>query len=143
MQPSCRQNKISKSLKPVVLLRDPDRVLLSTLTGGALNVTNLATVRIENRALLPISLPNNKPSLGGSLAEIVPEGGDVVEARTLIFPRGSLLNHTNDNYLNGPTVSLVNQIQLDPQCQDRILPVGQKLRSCQTLNKPLVPKTLS
>ena len=67
----------------------------------------------------------------------------MVEARTLVFPRGSLLNHTNDNYLNGPTVSLVNQIQLDPQCQDRILPVGQKLRSCQTLNKPLVPKTLS
>ena len=67
----------------------------------------------------------------------------MVEALTLVFPRGSLLSHTNDNYLNGPTVSLVNQIQLDPQCQDRILPVGQKLRSCQTLNKPLVPKTLS
>ena len=67
----------------------------------------------------------------------------MVEVLTLVFQRGSLLSHTNDNYLNGPAVSLVNQIQLDSQCQDRILPVGQNLRSCQTLNKPLVPKALS
>ena len=67
----------------------------------------------------------------------------MVEVLTLIFQRGSLLSHTNDNYLNGLTVSLVNQVQLDPQCQDRSLSVCQNLRSYQTLNKPLVPKTLS
>ena len=67
----------------------------------------------------------------------------MVEVLTLVFQRGSLLSHTNDNYLNGPTVSLVNQVQLDPQCQDRNLSVFQNLRRCQTLNKPLVPKTLS
>ena len=64
----------------------------------------------------------------------------MVEVLTLIFQRGNLLNHTNDNYLNGPTVSLVNQVQLDPQCQDKSSSVCQNLKSYQ---KPLVPKTVN
>ena len=118
-------------------------MLLSTLAERVHSGTNLTTVRIGNRTLLLTSLPNHKLSLGGSLAEIVPEGGGVVEVLTLVFQRGSLLSHTNDNYLNGPTVSLVNQVQLDPQCQDKNLSVCQNLKSYQTVNKPLVPKTLN
>ena len=67
----------------------------------------------------------------------------MVAARTPVSLRGSLSSHINDSYLNGPTLSLVNQSQLDPQCQDSFLPVDQKLKCCQTLKKPLVPKTLS
>ena len=59
----------------------------------------------------------------------------MVEVLTLVFQRGSLLSHTNDNYLNGPTVSLVNQVQLDPQCQDKSLSVCQNLKSYQTSDK--------
>ena len=45
MQPSCPQIRIFKSLKPVALLRDPDRVLLSTQIGKVLKGTNLTTLR--------------------------------------------------------------------------------------------------
>ena len=68
---------------------------------------------------------------------------DVIGVLTPVFQRGNLLSHTNDNYLNGRTISLVNQFQLDSQCQDKNLSVDPKLESYQTINKAPLPKTLN
>ena len=82
---------------------------------------------------------NNNP--GVSLVEIVPEGVDVDEVLTLVFPRCSLTNNTNDNYLVGPTYSHVNQVQVDPQ--DKVMSESQTLQSYQTLTSSVCTKTLN
>ena len=84
---------------------------------------------------------NNNP--GVSLVEIVPEGVDVDGVLTLVFPRCSLTNNTNDSYLVGPTYSHVNQVQVDPQCQDKVMSESQTLESYQTLTSSVCTKTLN
>ena len=61
---------------------------------------------------------------------------------TPVFLKGSLLSHINDNYLGGPTVKLVHQVQLDPQCQDKSVSSNINLDKIQTVNKvPLLPES--
>ena len=61
---------------------------------------------------------------------------------TPVFLKGSPLSHINDNYLGGPTVKLVHQIQLDPQCQDKSVSSNISLDKFQTVNKvPLLPES--
>ena len=54
---------------------------------------------------------------------------------TPVFLKGSPLSPINDNYLGGPTVKLVHQIQLDPQCQDKSVSANISLDKFQTVNK--------
>ena len=54
---------------------------------------------------------------------------------TPVFLKGSPLSPINDNYLGGPTVKLVHQIQLDPQCQDKSVSANISLGKFQTVNK--------
>ena len=54
---------------------------------------------------------------------------------TPVFLKGSPLSPINDNYLGGPTVKLVHQIQLDPQCQDKSVSSNISLDKFQTVNK--------
>ena len=103
--------------------------------------TNLTTVRIGNHHLLLTNLLNSKVNHGDSLAEIVPEEGDVVGVLTPVFQKGSPLNRINDNYLSGPTVSLVHQFQLDPPYQDKSVSVNPSLNNFQTVVKVPLFKT--
>ena len=103
--------------------------------------TNLTTVRIGNHHLLLTNLLNSKVNHGDSLAEIVPEEGDVVGVLTPVFQKGSPLNRINDNYLSGSTVSLVHQFQLDPPCQDKSVSVNPSLDIFQTVDKVPLFKT--
>ena len=61
---------------------------------------------------------------------------------TPVFLKGSLLSHINDNYLGGPTVKSIHQVQLDPQCQDKSVSSNINLDKIQTVNKvPLLPES--
>ena len=110
-------------------------MLLSTQVGRVRKDISLTTVRIGNKHL-PLTNPlNSKVSHGDSLAEIGPEEGDVAGVLTPVFLKGSPLSPINDNYLGGPTVKLVHQIQLDPQCQDKSVSANISLDKFQTVNK--------
>ena len=65
----------------------------------------------------------------------------MVGALTPVFQEGSPLNRINDNYLSGPTVSLVHQFQLDPPCQDKGVSVNPSLDIFQTVDKVPLFKT--
>ena len=54
---------------------------------------------------------------------------------TPVFLKGSPLSPINDNYLGGPTIKLVHQIQLVPQCQDKSVSANINLDKFQTVNK--------
>ena len=86
----------------VVLLRDPVRVLLSTLVGEVLTGTNLTNVEIRSLPAPLINLLNNS-SLGDSSAGVGPEAVDVIEVPTLVFPSHVKISPINDNYGVDPT----------------------------------------
>ena len=123
-------------MRPVVLFRDPDRVLLSTLAVEAHTGIDLTTVRIGN---LPLHLNrrlSSNISLGDSSAGVVPEDADGNGAPTLIFPSRSLTSHINDNYWVVPTV------QLDTLCQTKVMAKTLDSLGVQTINNSVVSKTL-
>ena len=116
-----------------MLLRDPDRVLLSTLAEDHTGI-DLTTVRIGN---LPLHLNrrlSSNISLGDSSAGVVPEDGD--GAPTLVFPSRSLTSHINDNYWVVPTV------QFDSECQSKVMAKTLVSLGVQTINNLVVSKTL-
>ena len=65
----------------------------------------------------------------------------MVGVLTPVFLKGSPLSHINDNYLSGPAVKLVHQIQLDPQCQHKSVSVIPSLDNFQTVDKVPLFKT--
>ena len=62
---------------------------------------------------------------------------------TLVFPRCIPTNNTNDNYLVGPNYSHVNQVQRDPQFQDKVVSESQTLQTYQTLTSSVCTETLN
>ena len=130
-------------MKPTVLLRDPDRVLLSTLVGKAHTGIDLMTVRIGN--LLPHlnRPPNSSNSLGDSSVGVIP--GDVEGDRVLtcVSPNRSHTSHINDNYWVGPTDIHVKPVQLDPKFQFKVMSEVQMPQSSETIIDSVVSKTLS
>ena len=101
-------------MKPAVLLRDPDRVLLSTLAGKVPSGIDLMTVRIGN--LLPHlnRPPNSSNSLGDRSVGVVPGDAEGDGVPTLVYPNRSHTSHINDNYWVGPTFIHVNQLTKAP-----------------------------
>ena len=122
-------------MRPVVLLRDSDRLLLSTLAGEAHTGIDLTTVRIGNLQLHLNRRLSSKISLGDSSAEVGPEDADGVP--TLVFPRRRLISHINDNYCVVPTV------QLDSECQSKTMAKTLDSLGIQTINNSVVSKTLN
>ena len=88
-------------MNPAVLVRDLDRVLLSTLAGEAPTYINPTNTGIKRPPLPLNKLPSSNSSLGVSLVGAVP--GDVDGVPTLISPNLSLISIINDNYCVGPT----------------------------------------
>ena len=101
-------------MKPVVLPRDPDRVLLSTLAGEVPTGFALMSVGIKIPLPLLIKHPNNN-SLGDSSVGVDLEAVDVVGVLTLVSPSLTSIRPINDNYCVGPTPIQVNPVQLDPK----------------------------
>ena len=101
-------------MKPIVLLRDPVRVLLSTLTGEV--PTGFALMSAGTKRPLPLLIthPNNN-SLGDSSVGVVLEAGDVHGVLTLVSPSLTSISPINDNYCVGPTPIQVDPGQLDPK----------------------------
>ena len=87
MLPLLRQSNTYKTMKLAVLLRDPDRVLLSTLAGEVPTGINRINVGIRKPLLPLIKLPNNNISLGDSSVGVVPGVVDVDEVSTLVSPK--------------------------------------------------------
>ena len=113
MLPLLRQSRTYKNMKLAVLLRDPDRVLLSTLAGEAPTGTDLMNIGIR-KTLLPLLKLNNN-SLGDSSVGVVPGGVGADEVSTLVSPSLNNTSPINDNYCVSPTPVQVNQVQLEPQ----------------------------
>ena len=95
-------------MKPAVSLRDPDRVLLSTLAGEVPTGIDLMNAEIRK----PLIRPLNNSSLGDNSAGVALGGVD--GAPTLISPSLTNTSPINDNYCVGPTSIQVTQVQLDP-----------------------------
>ena len=107
-------------MNPAVLLRDPDRVFLSTLAGEVPTDIGLTTVRIGKLLLHLNKLPNNINSLGDSSVEVVPGGVEWDGVPTLVFPSRRHTSHINDNYCVGPTPIFLRSVQLDPKFQKTV-----------------------
>ena len=90
-------------MKPAVLLRDHDRVPLSTLGRKAPTDTDLMTIRIEKLLPLLNRPPNSSNSLGDSSVGVVPGEAEGDGVPTLISPSHSHTSHINDSYWFGPT----------------------------------------
>ena len=132
-------------MKPVVLLRDPDGVLLSTLAGEDHTGIDLTTVRIGN--LLPHlnRRLSNSISLGGSSVGVVPGDVEGEGAPTLVSPSDSHTSHINDNYCVGPTPIHVKTVQLDPKFLIKVMAKSLNLDSLvtQTITSSVGSKTLN
>ena len=99
-----------------MLLRGPDRVPLSTLTGEDHTDSNPTTVGTEDHLLQPTKVHNLSNSLGVSLVDPVQGNVGVAEVQTLVFPRPSRTNSLNDNYYVGSRTFHVRPVRRDPKC---------------------------
>ena len=132
-------------MKPAVSLRDPDRVLLSTLAGEAPTGTALMSVGIR-KPLPPLIKPLNSNSPEDSLAGIVLGGVGMDGVPTLVSPSLTSISPINDNYCVGPTPVQVTQIQLDlPSVQNRVFSRAHSVNNSisKTVSNPVVSKTIN
>ena len=79
-------------MTPAVLLRNLDRVLLSTLAGKAPTDTNLTTVRTGKALPLLNKLHNTNSNLGHGSVEAGPGGVEGDGVPTLVFPNQSYIS---------------------------------------------------
>ena len=117
-------------MNPAVLLRDLDRVLLSTLAGEAPTDINPTNAGIKRPPLPLNKLPSSSnSSLGVSLVGAIPGDADVDGVPTLVSPNPSLTSIINDNYCVGPTPFHVESVPVDPKFQNKVFQKTQLLNS--------------
>ena len=93
-----------------MVLRDPDRVLFSTLAGKVLIGIGRMKEKIK-RPLHPLTNKhNNNNSPGDNSVTIGPEGGDVVKVATFVSLSPNNTSNINDNYCVSPNLCLLDSV---------------------------------